>query len=85
MDRITQQNASVVEESTDASFALASESQQLTQLIGRFQIGRTAPDGLGAAAPTQLAAERRRRSGPPSHGAAARKLEPVESSDWQEF
>ena len=42
MDQVTQQNASMVEESTAASFGLASESQQLADLIARFQIdGRT--------------------------------------------
>jgi methyl-accepting chemotaxis protein len=43
MDQVTQQNASMVEENMAASFGLASESQQLADLIGRFKIdGRTA-------------------------------------------
>jgi len=37
MDQVTQQNASMVEESTAASFGLASESQQLAGLIARFK------------------------------------------------
>jgi len=82
MDRITQQNASVVEESTAASFALASESQQLTQLIGRFQIGREAAQSSPAPTPALAATAPvfRRAS-----GSAVRKLEPVQASDWQEF
>ncbi|HTK35654.1 MAG TPA: chemotaxis protein, partial [Caulobacteraceae bacterium] len=79
MDRFTQQNASVVEESTAASFALASESQQLTSLIGRFGIGA---DRRAAGQSAHV------RTGPVfrrSDGSAARKLAPVEADDWQEF
>jgi methyl-accepting chemotaxis protein len=82
LDRITQQNASVVEESTAASFALASESQQLTSLIGRFGIGA---DRRADAQPGQPA---RPRTGPVFRrggGGAVRKLDPVEADDWQEF
>jgi methyl-accepting chemotaxis protein len=39
MDQMTQQNAAMVEESTAASHSLASESQQLADLVGKFQIG----------------------------------------------
>jgi methyl-accepting chemotaxis protein len=39
MDDVTQQNAAMAQESTAACFALASEAQQLTELISRFQIG----------------------------------------------
>jgi methyl-accepting chemotaxis protein len=42
MDHVTQQNAAMVEESTAASFALASEAQQLAELINRFEIGEVA-------------------------------------------
>jgi methyl-accepting chemotaxis protein len=47
MDHVTQQNAAMVQESTAASFALASEAQQLTVLIQGFEIG----EALGAAPP----------------------------------
>ena len=59
MDHGTQQNASMVEENTAASFALASEAQQLADLIGRFRIG-------AAAAPSP--ATRRPRSVPTASG-----------------
>jgi methyl-accepting chemotaxis protein len=39
MDRVTQQNAAMVQESTAASLSLATESQQLNGMIGRFDIG----------------------------------------------
>ena len=41
LDQVTQQNASMVEESTAASVELASESQQLAELIGRFEVDQT--------------------------------------------
>jgi methyl-accepting chemotaxis protein len=40
MDQVTQQNAAMVEESTAASYALAEETEQLSVLIGQFQVGR---------------------------------------------
>jgi methyl-accepting chemotaxis protein len=86
MDRITQQNASVVEESTAASFALAAESQQLTRLIGRFEIGAGRP----AAGPEPVHPRRTqgRTTGPAfrrASDATARKLEPIEHDEWREF
>jgi methyl-accepting chemotaxis protein len=41
MDQVTQQNATMVEESTAASHTLAKETEELTRLIGRFRVGRT--------------------------------------------
>jgi methyl-accepting chemotaxis protein len=38
MDRVTQQNVAMVEQSTDASQRLAHDSESLTQLIGRFKV-----------------------------------------------
>src|SRR5262249_1205189 len=38
MDHMTQQNASMVEESTAASFVLASETKQLMTLVERFKV-----------------------------------------------
>jgi methyl-accepting chemotaxis protein len=40
MDQATQQNASMVEESTAASHSLSQEASQLSGLVGQFQIGR---------------------------------------------
>jgi methyl-accepting chemotaxis protein len=39
MDRMTQQNAAMVEQSTAASRTLAQEAEQLSRLTGRFQVG----------------------------------------------
>jgi methyl-accepting chemotaxis protein len=41
MDQVTQQNAAMVEESTAASYALSQETEQLSLLIGQFQVGRS--------------------------------------------
>jgi methyl-accepting chemotaxis protein len=43
MDRVTQQNAAMVEQSTAASRRLAEESESLAQLIGRFRVEGAAP------------------------------------------
>ncbi|WP_297297511.1 methyl-accepting chemotaxis protein [uncultured Methylovirgula sp.] len=39
MDQVTQQNAAMVEESTAASHTLSLETEELTKLVGRFQVG----------------------------------------------
>jgi methyl-accepting chemotaxis protein len=44
MDQVTQQNASMVEESTAASHSLSQETNQLSGLIGQFQVGSTSAD-----------------------------------------
>ena len=41
MDVVTQQNAAMVEQSTAASHSMSHETEQLADLIGKFQIGRT--------------------------------------------
>jgi methyl-accepting chemotaxis protein len=41
MDQTTQQNATMVEESTAASHSLSQETARLSCLIGEFQVGRT--------------------------------------------
>ena len=41
MDQTTQQNAAMVEETTSATSALASESEKLRELLGHFQLGES--------------------------------------------
>ncbi|HQT38051.1 MAG TPA: methyl-accepting chemotaxis protein [Acidocella sp.] len=43
MDQVTQQNAAMVEESTAASHNLATEAEELTRLVGQFQVGESSP------------------------------------------
>jgi methyl-accepting chemotaxis protein len=44
MDQVTQQNATMVEQSTAATHSLTQETAQLSDLISRFQLGRTERD-----------------------------------------
>ncbi len=89
MDRMTQQNAAMVEESTAASRSLADEANELTALVSRFATG----DGMGAsshAAPRPIAAAPRAMAPPARmpqvHGNLALKSSPVEEfDDWAEF
>jgi methyl-accepting chemotaxis protein len=51
MDRVTQQNAAMVEESTAASHLLAQQSRDLSALVARFSLDRVEPhEGLSRAA-----------------------------------
>ncbi len=58
MDQVTQQNAAMVEESTAASHALSRETEELSSLVGRFQLGTRS-----AAAPVRTARRGRWRPG----------------------
>jgi methyl-accepting chemotaxis protein len=49
MDELTQQNAALVEEATAASKALAEQSRELNQLMGRYDIGAAEQTGKAAA------------------------------------
>ena len=46
MDQVTQQNAAMVEETTAASHSLTQETDQLSSLIGQFQIGQESSKDL---------------------------------------
>jgi len=51
MDKITQQNAAIADQSTQSSRRLDHEARQLTELVGRFQF-----EGAPAQVPRKLAA-----------------------------
>jgi methyl-accepting chemotaxis protein len=86
MDQVTQQNAAMVEQTTAASHSLSEEAQELSTLMGRFEVGR---DQQPATAPVRHASKA--HSPIPAmktvgHGGAARK--PVAAHDtgsWEEF
>lgn len=82
MDRMTQQNAAMVEESSAAARSLADEANELTNMVGRF---RTA--GEGSSQVTKLVAPRRRAAAPPPmvEGNLALKRAPSTDDDWTEF
>jgi len=92
LDKATQQNAALVEESTAASRSLAHESERLTAVVDRFSLsggGRSAPSRAPAHAsarapvvelPAMRSAPRRAPApAPVSHGNAA------VAEDWSEF
>jgi len=95
MDRVTQQNAAMAEESTAASHSLAQETDELARLIGRFKLGDAeAATARRGPAPAAVAAP----SGRPSRGEAvlrtmtsgnaalAASLETAISEEgWEEF
>jgi methyl-accepting chemotaxis protein len=91
MDQMTQQNAAMVEQSTAASHALSQEAEELSGLVGRFNVG-----GPANVAPLRPAAARPRPAQnatvtplrPVRTGGAARKPAPalVERQEgWEEF
>lgn len=59
MDKATQQNAAMVEESTAAARSLADEAQTLSSLIARFTLAPESDTGTVSALPTPPAAHRR--------------------------
>ncbi len=87
MDHVTQQNAAMVEESTAACFALASEAQQLTELIRKFEIGDIGevkairPPVRHSHRPARAVVPQMRTTGA---GGAARKIE-ISEDGWEEF
>ncbi|MDE1915772.1 MAG: methyl-accepting chemotaxis protein [Sphingomonadales bacterium] len=86
MDRVTQQNAAMVEQSTAAARSLAGEAQELATIVARFKTGAydNAPMRFGTGAPGPA----RRAAPPPVVGNLA--LKPVapaieSNDDWSEF
>ncbi|WP_137679802.1 methyl-accepting chemotaxis protein [Aurantiacibacter suaedae] len=82
MDRVTQQNAAMVEESTAAARSLADEASELSKVVSKFETGNTLAtrriEPAATKSPSKVA------SAPMSHGNAALKMvEP--SEDWSEF
>lgn len=80
IDRMTQQNAAMVEQSTAAARSLADEANELTSMVGRFRTGdeRVVPAAKVVPHP--------RRAAPPPvvQGNLALKA-PVTDDDWTEF
>ena len=60
MDQVTQQNAAMVEETTAAGMALATESENLRQMVARFQLGGRNADTI----PSQFSGGASPRRGP---------------------
>jgi methyl-accepting chemotaxis protein len=83
MDRMTQQNAAMVEQSTAASRSLADEANELSGLVGQF---RTGGEGGGATIAFPSSAARRKAAPAPAvHGNLALKAAAPSDEDWSEF
>ena len=92
MDRVTQKNAAMVEESTAACHNLTSESDQLTQMVQYFKIDDNTVTELmphsPKAAPNTSVHNQQRRAAEyfnASKGGAALAVETPEDNDWQDF
>lgn len=84
VDRVTQQNAAMVEESTAAARSLSREAAELTEVVQRFAGGQDNVAAIRPAAPApSLHAAPVAASPYRSTGNAALKLEP--ENDWSEF
>ncbi len=77
LDRMTQQNAAMVEQSTAASRTLASVAQQLTGQMQHFSLGRKPRPTTARAAPV--------RKGVPLPVLGNLALKPVPQGAWSEF
>jgi methyl-accepting chemotaxis protein len=85
MDKMTQQNAAMVEESTAAARSLAGEADKLSSLVSRFQLkasGSTARPRHGSGG-SQVRAAARSYSAPIVHGNAAMDIRTED--DWTDF
>ena len=97
MDQVTQQNAAMVEEATAASHALSRETQDLFQLISKFDLGEELVDPRARARPQSSAppTDHAPATRKPAHAATARKPAPQmratsqrqaePDADWTEF
>jgi len=91
MDQVTQQNAAMVEQTTAASHALASEAKELARLVGQFKTGAAAPPPATRkpVAPAALPKKPRVPAVAPAGKFVAvakhRAAEPATSVSWDEF
>jgi len=94
MDQVTQKNAAMVEETNAASHTLATDAENLTQLVRQFNIGegmsaRQTPREASAASHPKSSPARRlmgKVAGAFTGGAAARTLASSPAGDnWEEF
>lgn len=83
MDKVTQQNAAMVEESTAAARSLASEADELANLVARFVLdGESAAEGLETRAAIVEPMSARVSAGPVVRGNLALA---ADEDDWSEF
>ncbi len=85
MDRTTEQNAAMVEQSNAATQSLSREAGRLVELVGRFDVGVARREAASAMKPSPRpaakTAPRKAQAAPPPRRAAAR----AGRDDWAEF
>lgn len=86
MDRVTQQNAAMVEQSTAAARSLASEANELGELVSQFRLETSAAATRTPAArpPAPRPAPKPRAAAAPVRGNLAIKQD-FDEADWAEF
>ncbi len=87
MDRMTQQNAAMVEQSTAAARSLAAEAQELNKLVSQFNVDGKSAHGASMADPVVIPARnvrKRMASRPMVQGNLAVAAAPGDD-DWSEF
>jgi methyl-accepting chemotaxis protein len=93
IDRMTQQNAAMVEEATAATRSLSTEAQRLGELVAQFRVSGASPAPV-AASPARRPAPAPRRSTQPAPAviatrgnlaASAAPLLVPDEDDWSEF
>ena len=82
MDKMTQQNAAMVEQSTAAARSLASEAEALADVVARFKLVGDAPSRRGTT-PARPAAKRTARAPMVSGNLALKSSD--SDDDWSEF
>ena len=94
MDQVTQQNAAMVEETNAASHTLAQDAENLTRLVGQFQIGAGArpasvtPKAATAASrpsPSPAKSLLNKVAGAFTTNAAAKGNTAAAADNWEEF
>jgi methyl-accepting chemotaxis protein len=86
MDKVTQQNAAMVEEATAASHGMAHEAGELVRLVGQFQIGEVPRAPARMAGKRAAPANVKDKFVPAAKAAPARVLEAAAGKeDWDEF
>lgn len=93
MDRVTQQNAALVQESAAAAGSMAIQTRQLVEVVARFNLGAASmesPAPRASIADQPAVALRKREAIPVATHREAPKLvamtdNPAEAGDWREF
>ncbi|MFD2236979.1 globin-coupled sensor protein [Aureimonas populi] len=83
MDKVTQQNAAMVEQATAAAQALTGETDELAELVGRFRTSASPAPGARKPAPAARSVTQLRAAG----GGVALRMAPAqpEAENWEEF